>query len=104
MVLFQVCCRSARCDAVVRITGYEGLLCLSWVTVVGLEGFEPPTHGVGNLFPWNPLHCHQPSSQLRHKDLFRHSSAWAGAGFLPLVSQGTQQADRHAAGSRRTRL
>jgi hypothetical protein len=45
--------------------------------MVGLEGFEPPTHGLGNLFPWNPLHCHQPLSQPRHKQFFRYSSAWA---------------------------
>jgi hypothetical protein len=70
---------------------------------VGIEGFEPPAQGLGNGFPCDPLHCHQPSSQLRHNHLFRHSSAWAGVGFLPLVSQGTQAADRHAASQRRTR-
>ena len=48
MVLLQSRSRSARFDAVVRITGYEGLLCLYWVRLVGLEGFEPPTHGLGN--------------------------------------------------------
>jgi len=48
MVLLQFRSRSARFDAVVRITGYEGLLCLYWVRLVGLEGFEPPTHGLGN--------------------------------------------------------
>jgi hypothetical protein len=54
MVLLQFRSRSARFDAVVRITGYEGLLCLYWVRLVGLEGFEPPTHGLGNREVENP--------------------------------------------------
>ncbi len=55
--------------------------------MASLEGFEPPTHGLGNQFPWNPLLCHKSSSKLRHKQLFRRSPAWAGTSLLLPVLQ-----------------
>jgi hypothetical protein len=78
MVLLQLRSRSARFDAVVRITGYEGLLCLYWVRLVGLEGFEPPTHGLGNrcsiLLSYRPMN----GGSLNFASGFEAYHHWAG--------------------------
>jgi hypothetical protein len=42
--------------------------------VVGLEGFEPPTHGLRNLFPGTVTGFLHFSSQVRQKRLFRNGT------------------------------